>query len=48
MANHVDGYVLPVPKSNIEPYRRMAEKAGAIWKEHGRWCTANASARIWR
>ena len=35
MADYVDGYVLPVPKSNIETYRRMAEKAGAIWKEHG-------------
>jgi uncharacterized protein YbaA (DUF1428 family) len=35
MSNYVDGYVLPVPKSKIETYRRIAEKAGAIWKEHG-------------
>ena len=35
MADYVDGYVLPVPKNNIGTYRRMAEKAGAIWKEHG-------------
>ena len=35
MANYVDGYVLPVRKSKIETYRQMAEKAGAIWKEHG-------------
>ena len=46
MANYVDGYVLPVRKSKIETYRQMAEKAGAIWKEHGALDTANASARI--
>ncbi|HZV62079.1 MAG TPA: DUF1428 domain-containing protein [Methylophilaceae bacterium] len=32
---YVDGYVLPVPVKNIAPYRRMAKKAGAIWREHG-------------
>lgn len=32
---YVDGYVLPVPKKNIEAYRRMAQKAGKIWREHG-------------
>ena len=32
---YVDGYVLPVPKKNIEVYRRMARKAGKIWREHG-------------
>jgi uncharacterized protein YbaA (DUF1428 family) len=33
--NYVDGYVLPVPKKNLQIYRRMAEKAGKIWREHG-------------
>ena len=33
--NYVDGYVLPVPKKNIGIYRRIADKAGAIWREHG-------------
>jgi len=32
---YVDGYVLPVPKKNVQAYRRMAQKAGRIWREHG-------------
>jgi uncharacterized protein YbaA (DUF1428 family) len=32
---YVDGYVLPVPKKNVEAYRRMAQKAGKVWREHG-------------
>jgi uncharacterized protein YbaA (DUF1428 family) len=35
MARYVDGFVLPVPKANIEAYRKMARKAGKIWMEHG-------------
>ena len=33
--SYVDGYVLPVPKKNLAAYRRMAQKAGKIWREHG-------------
>jgi len=32
---YVDGFVLPVPKKNLQAYRRMAQKAGAVWREHG-------------
>ena len=32
---YVDGYILPVPKKNVRAYRRMAEKASKIWREHG-------------
>ncbi len=32
---YVDGYVLPVPKKNLAAYRRMAQKAGKVWKDHG-------------
>ena len=32
---YVDGYVLPVPKNKLEVYRKIATKAGKIWKEHG-------------
>jgi len=32
---YVDGYVLPVPKKKLQAYRRMARKAGKIWREHG-------------
>ncbi len=31
---YVDGFVLPVPKKNLQAYRRMAKKAGKIWKEY--------------
>jgi uncharacterized protein YbaA (DUF1428 family) len=35
MAQYVDGFVLPVPKRNLDAYRRQARKAGKIWREHG-------------
>ena len=35
MALYVDGYVLPVPTKHLTAYRKLAQKAGKIWKEHG-------------
>ena len=35
MPRYVDGFVLPVPKDNIAAYRKIARKAGKIWREHG-------------
>ncbi|PAW79544.1 MAG: RNA signal recognition particle [Verrucomicrobia bacterium Tous-C9LFEB] len=35
MAHYVDGFVVPVPKRNIDAYRRMAKKASKIWREYG-------------
>lgn len=35
MPRYVDGFVLPVPKKNLAAYRRMARKAGRIWREYG-------------
>jgi len=35
MPKYVDGFVLPVPKKNIDAYRKLARKAGKIWKEYG-------------
>ena len=32
---YVDGFVLPVPKRNLDAYRRMARNAAKVWKEHG-------------
>jgi uncharacterized protein YbaA (DUF1428 family) len=32
---YVDGFVLPVPKKNLSSYRRMAQKAGKIWRQYG-------------
>ena len=42
---YTDGFVVPVPKAKLQAYRRMAQKAGKIWKEYGalefRECVAN-------
>jgi uncharacterized protein YbaA (DUF1428 family) len=35
MGKYVDGFVLPVPKKKLDAYRRMATKAGKVWREHG-------------
>jgi uncharacterized protein YbaA (DUF1428 family) len=32
---YVDGFLLPVPKKNLQAYRRLAQKAGKVWREHG-------------
>jgi uncharacterized protein YbaA (DUF1428 family) len=32
---YVDGFVLPVPKKNMAAYRRMAQKAGKVWRDRG-------------
>jgi uncharacterized protein YbaA (DUF1428 family) len=32
---YVDGFVLPVPKRQIQTYRRIAQRAGKLWREHG-------------
>jgi uncharacterized protein YbaA (DUF1428 family) len=33
--HYVDGFLLPVPKKNLRLYRRIAQKAGKIWREYG-------------
>ena len=33
--SYVDGFVVPVPKKKLEAYRRMAQKAGKVWCDHG-------------
>ena len=33
--NYVDGFVVPVPTSKLADYKRMATKAGKIWREYG-------------
>ena len=32
---YVDGFIVPVSKKNLSAYRRMAVKAGKVWREHG-------------
>jgi uncharacterized protein YbaA (DUF1428 family) len=35
MARYVDGFLLAVPKTKIEAYRRLSGDAGRVWLEHG-------------
>jgi len=32
---YVDGYVIPIPKKNLQIYRRMALKVAELWHKHG-------------
>jgi uncharacterized protein YbaA (DUF1428 family) len=32
---YVDGFVVAVPKKNIEAYKALARTAGEVWKEYG-------------
>jgi uncharacterized protein YbaA (DUF1428 family) len=32
---YVDGFIVPVPKRKLEAYRRLAKRAGKIWREYG-------------
>lgn len=32
---YVDGYVLPVLKNKLKAYRRLAQQAAKLWREHG-------------
>ena len=42
---YVDGYVLPVPKKKLPAYRKLAQHAAKIWREHGRSSFASVSPR---
>lgn len=33
--SYVDGFVVPVPKKNVEAYRKVSRKAGKVWMEYG-------------
>lgn len=35
MGKYVDGFVLPVPKKNLDAYCRLAGEAGKVWREYG-------------
>src|SRR5215471_7390382 len=35
MPHYVDGFVIPLPKKNLTAYRRLAQKAGKVWRDHG-------------
>ncbi len=35
MQQYIDAFVVPVPKENVEKYRRIARAAGKVWMDHG-------------
>ncbi|MGP1309379.1 MAG: DUF1428 domain-containing protein [Phycisphaerales bacterium] len=32
---YIDGFVLPIPRKNLDAYRALAEIASKVWKDHG-------------
>jgi uncharacterized protein YbaA (DUF1428 family) len=32
---YVDGFVIPIPKKNVETYKKLARKASKVWMDHG-------------
>ena len=35
MSHYIDGFVLPIPHSGLDEYRRLVETVADIWREHG-------------
>ena len=35
MAQYIDGFVFPIQRDRLNEYKRLAEAAAEIWKEHG-------------
>ncbi len=35
MSQYIDGFVLSIPKNKLGVYKKLAAKAGKIWREHG-------------
>jgi len=35
MNQYIDGFVLAIPKAKLAEYKKLATKAGHIWREHG-------------
>ena len=33
--SYVDGFLLAVPKAKLDDYKKLAQKGGAVWMEHG-------------
>lgn len=32
---YVDGFVIPIAKSKVADYRKLAKKAAKVWRDHG-------------
>lgn len=32
---YVDGFIVPIPKKNVEEHRKLAQVSADVWREHG-------------
>ena len=53
MAHYVDGFVIPLPKKQLNVYRHLAQKAGEYgWETTAPWTSKNVREplmdRVWR
>jgi len=35
MSQYIDGFVLAIPRAKLAAYKKLATKAGKVWREHG-------------
>ena len=42
--SYIDGFVLAVPKANLEKYKKLAAVAGEVWMAHGALSYVEAAA----
>ena len=35
MATYIDGFIVPIPRAQLETYKAASEQIAAIWKEYG-------------
>lgn len=35
MADYVDGFILPIPRTHLEEYKSVVKQVAKIWKEYG-------------
>ena len=35
MADYIDGFAFPIAQDRLDAYRRLADAAADVWKEHG-------------
>lgn len=35
MADYIDGFILPIPRTHLEEYKSVVKQVAEIWKEYG-------------
>lgn len=49
---YVDGFITPVPRKKLDEYRRIARRAGKVWRDHGateyrEWVAEDVEVGTW-